>query len=70
MSDLPSKDAVAISDEVVEQIMAVRASAQVNMFDARAVQRIANDNHFYALVLFIEENLKAYGRFILSGQRE
>jgi hypothetical protein len=60
-----------VPDEVVEEILAVRQLPNCpNMFDARTVQRLAYDNEFYALVNFIEENLKAYGRFILTGQRE
>jgi hypothetical protein len=38
------------------------------MFDVRAVQRFANDNNFYALVCFIEEDKKAYSHFILTGK--
>jgi hypothetical protein len=60
-----------IPNEVVEEILAVRQLPNCpNMFDARAVQRLAYDNEFYALVNFIEGNLKAYGRFIFTGQRE
>ena len=53
-----------------EQILAIRDSGKTNMFDIHAVQRIANEMHFYELVIFIEENRAAYGRFILTGDEE
>jgi hypothetical protein len=39
-----------------------------NMFDSRTVQRMANDNNFPDLVIFIEENREAYCDFILHGK--
>jgi len=53
--------------KVKEQILKVRDTGLTNMFDTRAVQRIANDMNFYELVIFIEEHRKEYAQFILTG---
>jgi hypothetical protein len=57
-----------MTKEAREQLLAVRATGQVNMFSVREVQRIAFDNGYYALVDFIETNKKAYCHFILTGE--
>jgi len=62
------KDAL-ITETLVEQILAIRASGKYNMFDAVGVQREANERGFYELVVFIEEHRDAYSRFILTGKR-
>lgn len=54
--------------KVREQILAVRDTALTNMFDVKAVQRIAYEMDFYELVKYIEENPKEYVRFILTGE--
>ncbi len=59
-----------ITDTLFEQIMAVRSSGAVNMFDATGVQIEANKNGFYELVIFIEEHRDIYSRFILTGGAE
>lgn len=51
-----------------KQILAVRATGEVNMFNRCDVQMIANEMDFYDLVLFIEECPKAYQHFILTGE--
>ena len=56
-----------ITDKIKEQIIAIRDSGETNMFDSRKVQRIANREEFYELVLFIEENRLTYINFILHG---
>lgn len=56
-------------DEVVrEQIIAVRDTSEANMLDTRAVQRIANREGFYELVVYLEEHRREYANFILTGQ--
>lgn len=56
-------------DEVVrEQIMAVRDSGETNMLDIHAVQRIANREGFYELVVYLEEHRREYVSFILTGK--
>jgi len=58
-----------VSDEVTEQIMAVRATGQCNMLDTRAVQRYAHGHDMYDLVVFIEEHKPDYVAFIMRGVR-
>lgn len=58
-----------ITDTLVEQILEIRASGVINMFDATGVQVEANRREFYELVIFIEEHRAEYGRFILTGER-
>jgi hypothetical protein len=59
-----------LTDTIVEQILAVRATAMTNMFDTHAVQRFAYEMDLYELVCFIEEDRLAYSRFILTGERD
>ncbi|HEL0722350.1 TPA: DUF5049 domain-containing protein, partial [Streptococcus equi subsp. zooepidemicus] len=49
-----------MNQKIKEQILAVRDTGLTNMFDVRAVQRIAYEMDFYELVDFLEENRKAY----------
>ena len=57
-----------MNEKVVSQIMDIRNSGQVNMFDVPSVQRIAFEMGFYELVCFIERDRAAYVRFILTGE--
>lgn len=59
-----------MSDKVRDQILAVRATGRTNMFDTNAVQVIADEMHFYDLVVFIEEHKDKYAHFILTGEQE
>ena len=54
--------------KVKAQILAVRDTELTNMFDTRAVQRIAFDMDFFELVTFLEEHKDKYVRFILTGE--
>lgn len=54
---------------IFSQIMDIRDSGRVNMFDIPAVQRMAFESGFYELVCFIEEDRAAYIRFILTGEK-
>ena len=58
-----------MNEKVVSQLMDIRDSGQVNMFDVPAVQRIAFEKGFYELVCYIEEDRAAYVRFILTGEQ-
>ena len=58
-----------MTDKVREQILAVRATGRTNMFDTNAVQVIADEMHFYELVVFIEEHKDKYAHFILTGEQ-
>ena len=60
-----------MSDRVREQILALRTLPDCpNMFDVRAVQRLAFDHDFYDLVNFIETDRKAYVTFIFTGRAD
>ena len=58
-----------ISDKIIEQIEKVRSAGKCNMLDTIAIQRYAHDNHFYELVIFIEENREAYAEYIMTRKR-
>ncbi len=53
-------------EKVIAQYEAVRRSGLTNMFDRRAVQRIAYENDFYELVNAAEDSY----REILTGYSE
>ena len=54
--------------KVKEQILAIRATGRTNMFDVPMVQYIANEMHFYELVVYLEEHRSEYVHFILTGE--
>ena len=58
-----------MNETVFSQIMDIRDSGRVNMFDVPSVQRIAFEMGFYELVCFIEEDRAIYVRFILTGEQ-
>ena len=58
-----------MNEKIVSQIMDIRDSGRVNMFDVPGVQRMAFEMGFYELVCFIEEDRAAYVRFILTGEK-
>lgn len=53
---------------IKKQILAVRDTGLTNMLDLNAVQKIANDENYYELVIFIEEHKKEYLNFIIGGK--
>ena len=57
-----------ITDDIREQVMAIRDSGESNMVDYITVQRLAFEREFYELVDFIETSVKAYSHFILTGE--
>ncbi len=59
-----------MTDEIREQIMAIRDSGLTNMFDLNTVQRLANERDYFDLVLYIENHKAEYVKFILTGQEE
>ena len=59
-----------MTKRVKEQIIAVRDSGKTNMFDTNMVQRIAFDNNYYELVMYIEEHKKEYAHFIMTGEAD
>lgn len=63
---LKAKD--IIPKEIQDQILQVRDTGEVNMFDVNGVQRVANDNGLYELVSYLIDkvNQKVYWNFILG----
>lgn len=57
-----------MNQKIKEQILAVRETGLTNMFDTKAVQKIAFEMEFYELVNFLEEDKKSYVNFILYGK--
>ena len=48
--------------------MAIRDSGETNMLDTRTVQRIANRENYFELVIYLEENSREYWNFIMTGE--
>ena len=65
------KETPIITDKIFEQILEVRNTGETNMFDIRAVMRVAYDLELYELVNFLtdKKNKYIYFQFILSGKR-
>jgi hypothetical protein len=59
-----------VSDTLKAQIEQVRRGGKANMLDVYAVQRAANDENLYELVIFIEEQRKAYAHYVMTGETE
>ncbi len=59
-----------MTEEIREQIVAIRDTGLTNMFDLNAVQRLAYEREFYELVMYIEDHKPQYVKFILTGQEE
>ncbi|MBR5163737.1 MAG: DUF5049 domain-containing protein [Schwartzia sp.] len=59
-----------MTEEIREQIMAIRDTGLTNMFDLNTVQRLAYEREFYELVMFIEDHKPQYVKFILTGEEE
>ena len=56
-----------MTEKIKEQIESIRKSGETNMLDTRMVQRIANREGFYELVVYLEEHKKEYVNFIFTG---
>ena len=57
-----------MTETIRKQILAVRDTGLTNMFDTRAVQRIAYEMDFFDLVCFLDEHPKEYVHFIITGE--
>ena len=57
-----------MTEEIREQIIAIRDSGETNMFDTRIVQYIADREGYYELVVYLEEHRKEYIHFIMTGE--
>ena len=56
------------TDRVKDQILAIRATGETNMFDVPMVQQIANREGYYELVIFLIDHAKEYAHFIITGE--
>ena len=57
-----------MTDKVFQQLMDIRSGGKSNMLDLKTVQRLAYDEDFYELVVYIEEHPKEYFHFIMTGR--
>ena len=57
-----------MTNTVKQQILAIRATGETNMFDVNQVQYIANRKGYYELVVYLENHRKEYANFILTGK--
>ncbi len=58
---------IRVPAEVKRGILAVRDSSLTNMFDIRAVQRVASDLGFFETVMWIYEHTHEYRQGIWNG---
>ena len=58
------------TETVKEQILAIRATGETNMFDVPMVQQIANREGYYELVIFLIDHTREYVHFIMTGKTE
>lgn len=56
-----------MTDKIRDLIMSIRNSGATNMMDVTQVQRLAFEQDFHELVIFIQENRGEYIQFILYG---
>lgn len=56
-----------MTETIRKQVLAVRATGEINMLDTQRVQVIAKHMGFYELVIYREEYRKEYANFILTG---
>ena len=57
-----------MTNTVKQQILAIRATGETNMFDVNRVQHIVNRKGYYELVVYLEGHRKEYANFILTGK--
>ncbi|MHB1154517.1 MAG: DUF5049 domain-containing protein [Eubacteriales bacterium] len=57
-----------MTKKIKEQILAIRATGETNMFDIRKMREIAQREEYYELLDFLEDNKADYTRFILTGE--
>jgi len=59
-----------MDSKLMEQILAIRATGETNMFDVPKVREIAMREKCFELLDFLTDNTAAYARFILTGEDE
>ena len=59
-----------MDEKIKEQILAIRATGETNMFDVPKVQEIAMREGYAELLAYLADNTGAYARFILTGEEK
>ena len=54
--------------KIKEQILAILATGETNMFDVRKVQEIALREGYTELAVYLSDNTSTYSRFVLTGE--
>ena len=62
--------APVIDKTLKEQILQVRDTGLVNMFDIKGVRQIAEAMELLELVRYLDEDRKSYAEFILYGGKQ
>lgn len=57
-----------MSEEIRDQILAIRDTGETNMFDILVVIDIAKRDGYYELIDYLSEHRDDYVRFILTGE--
>lgn len=57
-----------MTEEIKEQILAIRNIGETNMFDIPVVIDIAERDGYYELIDYLSEHRDDYVRFILTGE--
>lgn len=59
--------ATVAPQEIIDGIMAVRETGEVNMLDRRGVQYVADQLGLYAVVVYLEDHPREYAEGIFRG---
>lgn len=57
-----------MTEEIRDQILAIRNTGETNMFDIPVVIDIAERDGYYELIDYLSEHRDDYVRFILTGE--
>lgn len=57
-----------MTEEIIDQILAIRKTGETNMFDIPVVIDIAERDGYYELIDYLSEHRDDYVRFILTGE--
>jgi len=57
-----------MTEEIRDQILAIRDTGETNMFDIPVVIDIAKRDGYYELIDYLSEHRDDYVRFILTGE--
>jgi hypothetical protein len=57
-----------MTEEIINQILAIRNTGETNMFDIPVVIDIAERDGYYELIDYLSEHRDDYVRFILKGE--